>query len=66
MTWSRNDLLNQVIGLGEGSLDLIETVLAQKGRQLASDESGRRYQQTHAGTNRRHINNHHAWAAPAL
>ncbi|TAP42766.1 DNA-directed RNA polymerase subunit alpha C-terminal domain-containing protein [Arthrobacter sp. S39] len=65
-TWSRNELLTQVVGLGDGSLDLIEAVLALRGRRLAADDAGRRYHQPHAGTNQRHVKNHHAWAAPAL
>ncbi|WP_311212339.1 MULTISPECIES: DNA-directed RNA polymerase subunit alpha C-terminal domain-containing protein [unclassified Arthrobacter] len=65
-TWSRLELLTQVVGLGDGSLDLIEAVLAHMGRHLAADDAGRRYHQPRAGTNQRHIKNHHAWAVPAL
>ncbi|MGP0221469.1 DNA-directed RNA polymerase subunit alpha C-terminal domain-containing protein [Paenarthrobacter sp. NCHU4564] len=64
VTWSRSELLGQVIGLGEGSLDLIEEALAVRGRQLAVYDAGRTYQQSHASTNQRHIKNHHAWVTP--
>lgn len=64
VTWSRSELLTQVVGLGDGSLDLIEKVLASRGRQLAADNAGKTYQQSHASTNRRHIKNHHAWVTP--
>ncbi|MFJ5957267.1 DNA-directed RNA polymerase subunit alpha C-terminal domain-containing protein [Paenarthrobacter sp. NPDC092416] len=64
VTWSRTELLAQVVGLGDGSLDLIEEVLATMGRQLAVDNAGRNYRHLQASTNQRHIKNHHAWAAP--
>jgi hypothetical protein len=62
-TWSPEELLAQVIGLGSSSVEIIEAAIRSTGRQLAVADPGRLYQLARASTNQRHIANHQAWAA---
>lgn len=67
---SREDLLTEIVGLGEGTLKTIEATLARDGLTLASTEiassaftqAPTRRALTRAKT-RRHIKNHNAWAS---
>jgi hypothetical protein len=69
---SREDLLTEIIGLGEGTLKIIETTLATENLTLAPTESPSstftrtptRRALTRAKTSR-HIKNHNAWASSA-
>lgn len=56
---SRQDLKNEIQGLGNGSISDIEEALKREGLSLASAGSAFRYSRPLS----RHARNHHAWLA---
>ncbi|WP_443192735.1 DNA-directed RNA polymerase subunit alpha C-terminal domain-containing protein [Paenarthrobacter sp. AB444] len=61
ITWSRSELRREVIGLGDKSLDTIESSLATQGLSLSLEPAAGRPQSFTPLTNARHIRNHNTW-----
>ena len=63
ITWSRTELANEVVGLGEKSLDALQEVLKAHGLAFPNIETTHTQQVQTPLTNSRHINNHSVWIA---
>jgi hypothetical protein len=58
---SRNHLMADVMGLGAGSLDLIEEALALQNLSLAQDSTTFRYARPYVRSKTQHRQNHSTW-----
>ncbi len=61
ITWSRRELLAEVVGLGESSVDHLEEALTRHNLSLATDVSCPAALVRTPLTNARHIRNHQRW-----
>lgn len=58
---SPDELMNEFIALGQGSLAVIEEALTRNGLSLATNKKVRRYERQNSRTSARHVRNHNAW-----